>query len=209
MNKQCQKCMGHKPFEDFHIDKSQENGRKIYCKLCCSELNKLQYSKNREIQLERSREYRESHRNDPAYIQKRREENQTYRLENKERIKRRKEVNKDILLARRRELRKLRHETQPEFFLWEASKCRAKKRELEHTLKLSDIQVPMVCPVLGIPLKVGMGEQSPNSPSIDRIDNNKGYTPENILIVSWRANDLKGNATIEELEKIVNFYKTL
>ena len=34
-----------------------------------------------------------------------------------------------------------------------------------------------------------------------------GYTKENIIVVSWKANDLKGRATIDELDKIVTFYK--
>jgi hypothetical protein len=46
-----------------------------------------------------------------------------------------------------------------------------------------------------------------NSPSLDRINNNLGYVPGNVIVVSDRANRIKNNATIEELEKIVNYYK--
>ena len=64
-------------------------------------------------------------------------------------------------------------------------------------LELSDIKIPSHCPILGIPLVsvVGCGMGSikarNNSPSIDRIDNTKGYVKGNVTIISMRANDLK------------------
>jgi hypothetical protein len=45
--------------------------------------------------------------------------------------------------------------------------------------------------------------REPNSPSLDRIDNTKGYVPGNVWVISWRANDLKRNATLEELKLLV------
>ena len=47
------------------------------------------------------------------------------------------------------------------------------------------------------------------APSIDRINNSIGYVKENIIIVSRRANILKKDATIDELEQLFNYYKTL
>jgi hypothetical protein len=43
------------------------------------------------------------------------------------------------------------------------------------------------------------------SPSIDRIDNNGGYTVDNIAVISWRANRLKNNATSDELRQIAEW----
>ena len=113
------------------------------------------------------------------------------------------------MLQRRKELRREHHETNPSKFLLESSKARAKKKGLEHTITINDIVIPDVCPVLGIPLKIGIGLPTENSPSIDRIDNQRGYTRENVIVISHRANTLKRNATIEELGKIVEFYKKL
>ena len=92
--------------------------------------------------------------------------------------------------------------------LLRASLHRAKIKGMEHTLKVEDIKIPEICPVLGIPIshqRTG-GTPHPNSPSIDRIDNTKGYTKDNIIIVSRRANVLKNDASLEELKKIVTFY---
>ena len=95
--------------------------------------------------------------------------------------------------------------------MWWRAKKRAEKSGIEFNILKEDIVIPNVCPVLNIPLfytKTG-GLPSNNSPSLDRIDNSKGYTKDNIIVVSRRANVLKNDATIEELEKIVNFYKQL
>lgn len=65
---------------------------------------------------------------------------------------------------------------------------------------------PSVCPVLRIPIICG-GSRTDNSPSLDRFDNDKGYTPENVRVISWRANRIKNDGTIEEHEKIVSYMK--
>lgn len=89
------------------------------------------------------------------------------------------------------------------------SKQRAKLAGLEHTLKMDDIVIPDFCPVLGIKLETGDRKQHFNAPSIDRIDNTKGYIKENIVVVSTRANLLKKDATIDELVMLAKFYNEL
>lgn len=83
-------------------------------------------------------------------------------------------------------------------------KCRCKRDGLEFDLEEKDIVVPEVCPVLNIPIKRNDGSGWHNdSPSVDRIDNNRGYTKDNIRVISNRANRLKCDATLEELELIL------
>lgn len=89
------------------------------------------------------------------------------------------------------------------------SKQRAKLAGLEHTLTLDDIIIPDYCPVLGIKLEVGDRKNHQNAPSIDRIDNTKGYTKDNIVVVSIRANLLKKDATVQELIALAEFYSKL
>lgn len=43
------------------------------------------------------------------------------------------------------------------------------------------------------------------SPSIDRIVPELGYVPGNIAIISWRANDLKKDATADEMRRIADW----
>ena len=47
--------------------------------------------------------------------------------------------------------------------------------------------------------------QVENFPSLDRIDNSKGYVPGNIAVISMRANMIKNNATLAELKAIVAY----
>jgi hypothetical protein len=70
----------------------------------------------------------------------------------------------------------------------------------------ADIRIPEFCPVLGIPLKPGKGQATANSPSLDRIDPNGGYTRENTHVISHRANMIKNNATPDELAKVALFF---
>lgn len=88
-----------------------------------------------------------------------------------------------------------------------AARDRAKRAGIEFTIKLSDLRIPARCPVLGMPLVRRGGKAQPDSPSLDRIDSSKGYTPANTMIISHRANCLKNNGTLEEFEKIVRYLK--
>ena len=90
------------------------------------------------------------------------------------------------------------------------ARARSRRSGLEFRISEDDIVIPEVCPVLGIPLVVGRHKQpSDNSPSLDRMDNLRGYTPDNVCVISWRANSLKGNATVEEVEKILAYMRRL
>lgn len=91
-------------------------------------------------------------------------------------------------------------------------KASAKRRGIPFNLTLTDLNnltFPISCPVLGIPLKYNRGMLQDNSYSIDRIDSTKGYEIENILVISWKANRLKNNASQEELSKISKFYENI
>src|SRR5258708_741448 len=88
------------------------------------------------------------------------------------------------------------------YLLVNMARSRAKKIGVPCTLDWRDIAVPEKCPLLGIPLKFSNKRMHPNNPSLDRIDPKKGYTKENVWVVSWRANTIKHNATLQELEML-------
>jgi hypothetical protein len=86
------------------------------------------------------------------------------------------------------------------------AKQRALSTGMEFNIEVEDIVIPAVCPILGIPMKInshsyGRGYGPNNfSPSLDRIDNTKGYIKGNIQIISQLANKMKSDATIEQLQ---------
>jgi hypothetical protein len=88
-------------------------------------------------------------------------------------------------------------------------KERCKDRNIVFNLTKNDLKIPLLCPVLGFEIKCGTKKFVDTSPSLDRIDINHGYTPENIRMISWRANKLKNDATYLEYERVCNFYRTL
>jgi hypothetical protein len=108
-----------------------------------------------------------------------------------------------------REKRTENWKNEPSRHMLNNSKQRAKRSGIEHNIQIDDIVIPDFCPVLNIKLETGTRRNNQNAPSIDRIDNNKGYIKNNIMIISVRANKLKKDATLEELIMIGNFYKDL
>lgn len=93
--------------------------------------------------------------------------------------------------------------------LLQNARRRARSKGLLFDLQPEDVVLISHCPILKIPLSFSTKIRTNNSYSLDRIDNNKGYTKDNILVCSWRSNFLKGDATVDELEKIVRYYKRL
>lgn len=91
------------------------------------------------------------------------------------------------------------------------AKGRAKRKGIPFNLIRSDFPTapPSHCPVLGLPIVYGGRKQTDNSPTLERIDNAKGYIKENTILVCWRANNLKHDATLEELKALVKFYEPL
>lgn len=81
---------------------------------------------------------------------------------------------------------------------------------LEFDLKPSDIPIGKVCPVLGLTYKRGVnGTPIDTSPTIDRIDNSKGYIKGNVVVVSYLANRIKSSANAEQLGKVYRWLKRL
>jgi len=89
----------------------------------------------------------------------------------------------------------------PEWKMHQRAKMRCKENGREFNIEVSDIFIPDVCPVLGIKLNMNSGKSGAyrNSPSLDRIDNNRGYVKGNIQVISQLANAMKCHASNEEL----------
>jgi hypothetical protein len=76
------------------------------------------------------------------------------------------------------------------------AKERSKISGLEFNLNMEDITIPDFCPVLNIPLD---SSDRNHAPSLDRIDNSKGYIKSNVKIISNKANMIKRDSSIQTL----------
>lgn len=85
------------------------------------------------------------------------------------------------------------------------SRGRAKRAKLAHTITVDDVVVPARCPVFGTPFVFGAGKPTPRSPSLDRIVPSLGYVPGNVCVISYRANAIKRDASLEELRALVGY----
>lgn len=99
----------------------------------------------------------------------------------------------------------------PEKQMYQRVKSRAKIDGIPFNIELSDIQIPDVCPVLGVTLvrRLGMKGYSKYAPSLDKIQPELGYVKGNVRVISARANLLKSDALLSELELVVNDLKGL
>lgn len=89
------------------------------------------------------------------------------------------------------------------------AKQRAKLMGLPFSLDDRTLAQPAFCPVLGFRLRYGTGNGvvGPDSPSLDRFIGELGYVPGNVRVISHRANTLKSDATIGEIEKVLAYMK--
>jgi hypothetical protein len=92
----------------------------------------------------------------------------------------------------------------PEKIMLNSARDRARKLNLPFDIEATDIIIPDVCPWLGIPLykSKGRGRPHPNTPTLDRLVPSKGYVKGNVIVISYRANRLKSDATSDELRLI-------
>lgn len=117
-----------------------------------------------------------------------------------------KQRNKLSLERHRESDRKYKEKRALNEILVKTAKQRAKSKNIDFNLEIKDVVIPVYCPILGIKLnQVKKGSRQHTSPSLDRIDNKKGYTKDNIKVISWEANTIKNHGTADEHQKIVYY----
>lgn len=181
--KLCNCCKIEKEFNLFYKRRASKDGYDSTCKQCKTIQTKKWYNSEK-----RMAEYA---KNREKYLQKGKE----YRENNKEKCKE----------AGLKWYRKTKVENAASY-LYKYAKARAVKKGLEFTITKEDVKIPEFCPMLGYRLVVGGTGNNKHSPSIDRIDSNKGYTPDNIQIVSRLYNSMKWDSSREEL---IHFCKSV
>jgi len=190
MKKTCTRCGETLTVSHFHRKKLASDGYRSACKKCRQKETREQYEKWREQILERNRDYSKTPRGRIVGLKAK----DKYREGNREKIA-------------FNERTKRRTDVVP--WMLHNARLKARRKGYKSDLTLDDLILPEVCPVLGIPLMIGTGKVCQNSPSLDRIDNTKGYMRGNVIIVSMRANAIKNDATVEELGRVYRFYKDM
>ena len=103
------------------------------------------------------------------------------------------------------------HRNNPKRSYLLAAKKRASALGVPFDLTEDDIVFPSVCPALGIPVTLvntsGPRRRTDNTPSLDRIIPELGYVKGNVEMISWRANRLKSDAKLYELEKLLRYMR--
>lgn len=76
------------------------------------------------------------------------------------------------------------------------SQRNARIKNLEHSISVRDIFIPEICPCC---------EQKIERPSLDRVDNSKGYILSNIQVICTHCNSVKRNGTAKLHRQIANY----
>lgn len=99
-----------------------------------------------------------------------------------------------------------------EYLMLAWARRRAKLYGVPFKITVDDIIIPETCPVFGFKMirNNGVGARStPQSPTIDRTVDKKGYVPGNIQVISCKANSMKGSRDINELRQFAKWILTL
>ena len=188
----CPRCKEAKSLDHFHASKNSPDGHVCFCKSCMKGYVSSRYQK---LKTESCKTY-------PDYKMCRKcgEEKAKSNFVphpftkdglsawcgacmNKYRIKRRKD--------------------DPQKALWSQAKARSRARGIPFDINIDDVVIPERCPVFGIEWRSGSND---TVPSLDRIVPEKGYVKGNVVVVSMRANRMKSEASIQELQTLADFY---
>jgi hypothetical protein len=104
------------------------------------------------------------------------------------------------LMDRKKKKKKHGHSNTHEYYLWKGCQNRAKKNNIPFNLEYTDVVIPKKCPILEIPIFKGNERHVANSPSLDRLVPELGYVKGNVRVISYKANTMKSDASIEEIK---------
>ena len=85
---------------------------------------------------------------------------------------------------------------------WSTIRARKRWSGRAFTVTPQELEWPERCPVLGVVLDYS-GRCKRTGWSLDRLDSTKGYVTGNVRVLSQRANRLKHDATITDLERLL------
>lgn len=129
--------------------------------------------------------------------------------DNLEKSKAQSDVYRRNNLTKYAEYQKNSRRRNPQAHLITDARCRAKRAGILCSITHADIAWSTHCPILGVELVYTKGKENfrTNSATLDRRINDLGYVPGNVFVISHRANRLKSDATVAELEAILAYAK--
>lgn len=89
--------------------------------------------------------------------------------------------------------------------LLSVARSRARKKGIEFAVSAEDlVPLPDICPCLGLELnwRNSRGVSDPAAPTLDRLDNARGYVPGNVWVISMKANRIKSDSSVAELRAV-------
>ena len=96
--------------------------------------------------------------------------------------------------------------------LWQNTLIHDSKRGKEHSLTVKDINEMYekqngLCYWFNVPLIPSNNSKHPQQPSLDRLDRNKGYTIDNVVLTCYSANIGRNENSVEEWESFIKILK--
>lgn len=171
--KLCLNCKEEKLLSEFSILKSTITGYEYKCRKCVSEYGK-EYRKRR-----------------PEMYEKAKERHRNFMKEYTKIAWQKDKKNPNRIMERKRDLIKWKATLKGRFVCWRKS---AKKRQISWDLSFEDIKdIPLTCHYTGETLS--LEAHLYNTISLDRIDNSKGYTKDNVVFCGKLVNNMKNTQT--------------
>lgn len=191
MGKTCLICKEELDFDAFNKDPTRKDGHSPWCRGCTKKYKQNYYLKNKEKLLENSKSRR------LANIEKIREYDRIRGKETKRRLRNRdtwRGKSVSLIASMRASSKERGYEWCDEW--WNADDL-AKRIENGY------------CERTGIQFELlrfinELYKTNPLAPSVDRIDNTKGYHPGNVQIVTWFYNNMKRDHPQELIDDLID-----
>ncbi len=91
------------------------------------------------------------------------------------------------------------------YAMWKSAKDRSRKENIPFTITVEEVFTLLGngrCPILGIPYNLNAKHAGDDSASLDKFYPSIGYTRENCTVISNKANRIKSNASVDEVQQV-------
>lgn len=194
--KPCRTCGVEKPLNDFHLNCQARDGHSSMCKQCACSAGRLA-AKDPEVKARRNA-YNEEYRNRPGKRERARERAKAYHGQP--------HIQEHFRDLGHKKTKQWKYDDLRGYKIYrmlQHAKERAKKQNVPFNITEEDFNSFReldYCPVFPwIELSWDNPKLADDSPTIDKIVPKLGYVPGNVRILSWRANRIKLDSSIDEI----------